>query len=182
MNIANIITLIRICLVPVFVCFLFNIDNAPYLDLTAALVFLIVSLTDFFDGYLARKYNQITDFGKFLDPLADKILISSAIIVLVGLGRFNSVAAVIIVAREFIVTSVRLVAAGGGTVISASMSGKLKTVSQITAVMAVLLEKYLNFIEPLPYGEFFVWVSVVLTVYSGTEYLVKNWHLIRYDK
>jgi CDP-diacylglycerol--glycerol-3-phosphate 3-phosphatidyltransferase len=182
MSIANIITLARICLVPVFVFVLFNIDSAPYLDLAAALVFSLVSLTDFLDGYLARKYNQITDFGKFLDPLADKILVSSAIIILVGLGRFNSVAAVIIVAREFIVTSIRLVASSEGRVIAASMSGKLKTVSQITAVMAVLLEKYWNMVFPFSYGEFFVWAAVALTVYSGAEYLAKNWRLIRYDK
>jgi CDP-diacylglycerol--glycerol-3-phosphate 3-phosphatidyltransferase len=182
MNIANIITLIRICMVPVFVFVLVNTDNAPYMDLAAAAVFALVSLTDFLDGYLARKYNQITDFGKFLDPLADKILVSSALIVLVGMGRFNSVAAVIIVAREFIVTSIRLAASSGGTVISASMSGKLKTVSQIIAVMAVLLEKYWNLIAPFPYGEFFVWLSVALTVYSGAEYLARNWRLIRYDK
>ena len=170
MNTANIITISRIISVPFFVYFLYNFD-LPYYDVISAALFLLISMTDWIDGYIARKYNQITDFGKFLDPLADKILVTSAMIVLVGLGKLNSVVCTIIIFREFLVTSLRLVANTGGKVIAASIWGKLKTVSQITAVTVIIIEKYLIMLYPLPYSAFFVSIMVILTIYSGFEYV-----------
>ena len=179
MNTANIITISRILSVPIFLYFLYNLDK-PWYSLISAALFLIISLTDMIDGYIARKYNQITDFGKFLDPLADKILVSSAMIVLVGLGRLNSVACVIVIFREFIVTSLRLVANTGGKVIAAGIWGKLKTIFQIITVMVILLEEYLITLYPLPYSAFFVWIMVILTVYSGLEYIWQYRKFIKY--
>ena len=180
MSTANIITISRILFVPVFLYFLVNISSANY-DWISAVLFLLISLTDFLDGYVARKYKQVTNFGKFLDPLADKILIVSALVVLVSLGRMSAITTVVIIAREFMVTSIRLVASGEGTVISASLFGKLKTISQIVAVTAVLLEKYLIMIYPLPYAAFFTWIMLILTIYSGIEYAVVNRKLIHFE-
>ena len=179
MNTANIVTISRILSVPVFLYFAYNIDM-PYYDLISAAIFLLISLTDWVDGYIARKYNQITDFGKFLDPLADKILVTSAMAVLVGLGRLSSLVFIIVLFREFLVTSLRLVANTGGKVIAASIWGKMKTVFQITAIMSILLEKYLiMMIYPLPYASFFVWIMTILTIYSGLEYI---WQYREYIK
>ena len=177
MTTANMITIARILLVPVYVCFALGTPNMST-DIIAASIFLFISLTDFLDGYIARKYNQITDFGKFLDPLADKILVISAFVIFVAQGRLNPVVTIAVLTREFLVTSIRLVAAGKGTVIAASLSGKLKTVTQIVCVMAILLEDAVSLIYPLPYGEIFSWVMLIFTIYSGLEYLILNRKLI----
>lgn len=177
MNTANKITVIRVLLVPVFIYFAANTHKAYY-DIITAAVFLIISFTDFLDGYIARKYNQVTDFGKFLDPLADKILVSSALIMLTAAGKLSGVATVIIIAREFMVTSIRLLAAGSGKVIAASKSGKLKTVSQMAGITVLFLEKYFNMLYPLPYGIIVTVIMLITTIYSGAEYLIKNIGLI----
>lgn len=180
MTTANMITILRILLVPVFVYFaaMFPGENR---EIIAAIIFLVISLTDFLDGYIARKYNQITDFGKFLDPLADKILVISAFVIFVAQGTLSPIITIVVITREFLVTSIRLVAAGKGNVIAASMSGKLKTVSQIVAVMAILLEGILDKLYPLPYGLIFSWIMLVFTVYSGLEYLILNRKLISFN-
>ena len=177
MNTANKITVIRILFVPVFIFFAANIHK-EYFDIITTVIFLAISFTDFLDGYIARKYNQVTDFGKFLDPLADKILVASALIMLTESGSLSGVATVIIIAREFMVTSIRLLAAGGGKVIAASKSGKIKTVSQMFGITVLFLEKYLNMLCPLPYGIIVTAIMLITTVYSGLEYLIKNIHLI----
>ena len=173
MTTANLITIVRILLVPVFVFFAAIFPGA-YRDLIAAAIFLLISVTDFLDGYIARKYNQITDFGKFLDPLADKILVISAFVIFVAQGRLSPIITIVVIIREFMVTSIRLIAAGKGCVIAASMSGKLKTFSQIVAVMAILLEPFLSLVICLPYGQIFSWIMLILTVYSGAEYMIRN--------
>ncbi len=177
MTTANMITILRILLVPVFVFFAAAYPGANR-ELIAAVIFLVISLTDFLDGYIARKYNQITDFGKFLDPLADKILVISAFVIFVSQGTLSPIITIVVITREFLVTSIRLVAAGKGTVIAASMSGKLKTVSQIVAVMAILLEELLCKVIVLPYGQIFSWIMLIFTIYSGLEYLILNRKLI----
>ena len=179
MTTANIITILRILLVPVYVYFAISFPG-EYRELYAALIFLVISLTDFLDGYIARKYNQITDFGKFLDPLADKILVISAFVIFVSQGKLSPIMTIVVIAREFLVTSIRLVAAGNGTVIAASMSGKLKTVSQIACVIAIILEGLLCKILVLPYGLIFSWIMLIFTVYSGLEYLILNRKLISF--
>lgn len=177
MNTANKITIIRVLLTPVFIFFAANIDKPNY-DMISMIVFVIISFTDFLDGYIARKHNQVTDFGKFLDPLADKILVCSALVMLTDAGRLSGVATVVIIAREFMVTSIRLLAAGSGKVIAASKSGKIKTVSQMLGIAVLFLESYLTPLYPLPYGLIVTVIMLITTIYSGLEYLIKNIHLI----
>lgn len=180
MTTANMITIARILLVPVFVFFAAAYSGANR-EVIAAIIFAVISLTDFLDGYIARKYNQITDFGKFLDPLADKILVISAFIIFVSQGKLSPIITIVVITREFLVTSIRLVAAGKGNVIAASMSGKLKTVSQIACVIAILLEEFLCKIVVLPYGLIFSWIMLIFTIYSGMEYLILNRKLISFE-
>lgn len=177
MNTANKITVIRVLFVPVFLFFAANIQKPGY-DIITTVIFLAISFTDFLDGYIARKYNQVTDFGKFLDPLADKILVCSALVMLTETGSLSGIATVIIIAREFMVTSIRLLAAGSGKVIAASKSGKIKTVSQMAGITVLFLEKYLYALCPLPYGIIVTVIMLATTIYSGAEYLIKNIHLI----
>lgn len=188
MNTPNKLTLFRILLVPFFVLLL--LLSFPHHYLIAGLVFGIASLTDLIDGKLARKNNQITDFGKFADPLADKILVISAFVCFVQLGITGAVPVIILLFREFAVTSVRLLAAAGGKVVAANIWGKLKTVSQIVAVVAVMLFHYLlELAEMYSFpsqnmqaltdtvyiiDNVFIWISVVLALISGVIYLKEN--------
>lgn len=180
MNTANKLTLLRVALVPVFMAFLL-MDGFLW-QMAALAVFIIASLTDMLDGQIARKCNQITTFGKFADPLADKMLITAAFLVFLQKGVINSWAVMIVLAREFMVAGVRLAAVSEGKVIAASFWGKLKTVSQMAAVIAAVL--VLN-ISVIPHAaavvitNVFVWISVVLTVISGADYLIKNWSLMK---
>ena len=180
MNTANKLTLLRVVLVPVFMAFL--LMNGTAWQLAALAVFVIASLTDMLDGQIARRCNQITTFGKFADPLADKMLTTAAFLVFMQKGIINSWAVMIILAREFMVAGVRLAAVSEGKVIAASFWGKFKTVSQMAAIIIAIL--VLN-IPAVPQSaavivtNIFVWISVVLTVISGTDYLVKNWNLMK---
>ncbi|MCX7714861.1 MAG: CDP-diacylglycerol--glycerol-3-phosphate 3-phosphatidyltransferase [Clostridia bacterium] len=178
MNTANKITLLRVVLVPIFMFFLMK--NNYTCQLIALAIFLFAAATDGVDGYIARKYNQITTFGKFVDPLADKMLTTSALVVLLYYGRVSPWAVVIILAREFIVMGVRLVAGAEGKVIAASFWGKLKTVTQMVAVIAAIVLLGGGF-SPVPaklITDILIWLSVVITVFSGVDYLVKNWSLM----
>lgn len=179
MNTANKITLLRIALVPIFMAFLL-VDNMVC-RIVALLIFVIAAATDGIDGYIARHYNQITTFGKFVDPLADKLLISAAFVVLLFYDRMSPWALMIVLAREFIVTGVRLVAVAEGTVIAASMWGKIKTVSQIIAVIAaiVLMGDSFSQVSGKLITDILIWVSTIITVLSGVEYVVKNRSLLQ---
>lgn len=182
MNTANKITILRILMIPVFMIVLL-IDRIPYNDLIAALIFVAAAATDGVDGYVARKYNQITDFGKFIDPLADKLLVATALICLVDMGRIASYMAVIIIAREFIVTSLRIVAISKGVVIAADMTGKIKTVIQIIATVIVLVfpaDRFL--ICGFSAGYIAMLIATLFTIYSGVVYLKNNWELIADNK
>ena len=179
LNLANQITLSRILLVPVFMVFL--LYDLPYGQYICAVIFVVAALTDGIDGYVARKYNQITNFGKFVDPLADKLLVSAALIGLVYLGKLNPWFAIIIISREFMVTSLRVVAISEGKIIAAGMSGKIKTVMQIIAIVAILIDK----IYEIPIGNILLSTvlmasAVLMTVYSGVEYIAKNWNMIEF--
>ena len=147
MNLANKLTMLRIFLVPIFLIFI-AMKGIPYGTIIATLIFIIASLTDQLDGYIARSRNQITTFGKFMDPLADKLLVTSALISLVELGLIPSYAAIIIIAREFAVSGLRTIAASEGKIIAASWWGKIKTVIQIIAIVLLLIK--VN-IETSPY-------------------------------
>lgn len=167
MNTPNKLTMLRIFMIPVFMVFLL-FKQIPYHILFALVVFILASVTDLIDGKLARKYNLITNFGKLMDPLADKLLVTAALVCFVQMGLADVWAVVIIIAREFLVTSVRLIAAGSGTVIAANMWGKVKTNSQIIAVVVVMLCGILNLSSVI--GYVFVWIAALFTVISGIHY------------
>ena len=182
MNLPNKISLARICLIPIFLIVLM-IDTIPYRDIWAAVIFAVASLTDGIDGHIARKYNLITDFGKFLDPLADKLLVSTALICFVELGRMSAWMAVVIIAREFIVTGLRSVAASKGVILAAIMTGKIKTCTQIAACLIM----FFFYGEKFVFGGYSIaWYSMLVatlfTVYSGWEYLYKNRQLLLESK
>lgn len=174
MTTANKITIMRIILVPVFMAFL--LVNEIWCQVAALIIFVIASATDGIDGYIARHYNQITNFGKFMDPLADKMLTTAAFLVLLEKGRVSSIAVMIVLAREFMVSGVRMIAGAEGRVIAASMLGKIKTVSQMVAIVAAII--FMNpFFAPKPamlITDILVWISTAITVISGIDYIVKN--------
>lgn len=184
MNLPNKITVFRILLIPVFMIIMLagfdwgTIEAAgtklPVSHLAGALLFIFASATDWVDGYFARKYNLITDLGKFLDPLADKLLVSAALIILTELGLAPSWMVVVIISREFAVTGLRLILAGGGEVIAANMLGKIKTWTQIIAVSALLLHNLPFEYLSIPFASIFLWIAVVFTVISGWDYFAKN--------
>ncbi len=179
MNVPNMLTLLRVIMVPIF---MWALNSGFYM--VAIAIFILASLTDQLDGFLARKNNQVTTFGKLMDPLADKILTISALVCLMEVKEavyINSWVVMIIIARELIVTGIRQLAMGENTVIAASNWGKLKTVSQMAATIGVMLD----LVIPLSWGRFdltfwLVVLAVVLTVYSGIDYIVKNRHLITF--
>lgn len=187
MNTPNKLTLLRACLVPVFIAFLL-IEAIPYHYIIALVVFAVASLTDALDGYLARKNNQITDFGKFLDPVADKLLVLAAFICFIPLGLANAVAVFIIVAREFAVTSLRLVAVSSeGKVIAAGKLGKLKTIISMVSIVGILLLAAISQFVTLPFSltlaaDILVWISTAITIVSGVEYIVVNRKFINTTK
>ena len=196
MNLANKLTLIRIFLVPVFLLFIATKD-IPYGSFIATFIFILASVTDKLDGYVARSRNQITNFGKFMDPLADKLLVTAALISLVELHVVPGWAAVVIIAREFAVSGLRSIAAAQGRVIAASWWGKIKTVIQIIAIILLLLKVNIRdarllkiFVIDNHYvKEFFVivptimlMVAVVITLISGYDYFKKNKDAVDMDK
>ena len=168
MNLPNKLTLLRIALVPVYLLLLW----LPAFSWLALIVFAAASLTDYFDGRIARSKNLITNFGKFMDPIADKLLTHTAFIMLCALGRLNVVACIIFIAREFVVSGLRLVAVEQGHVIAAGMSGKIKTVLQMALVMALTVR--LDVTGPRWLISLLTLATVVMTLYSMAEYVWQN--------
>ena len=170
MTTASKITLVRVVLIPVYmVLMLLSANGADWLRWAAVAVFVIASISDFLDGYIARHYNQVSDFGKFLDPLADKLLVTACMMIFVGWGRMPSWVVFIVIAREFAISGLRMVAANNGTVVAAAWSGKIKTsctMVGLIAMMAFTTSSVLDTVVTV--------VIVVTTVYSGVEYFVKN--------
>jgi CDP-diacylglycerol--glycerol-3-phosphate 3-phosphatidyltransferase len=183
-NIPNQITISRVLLIPVFMIFLLApmrfgevtifAETIPITHLVAAILFIIASCTDWVDGYYARKYNLVTNLGKFLDPLADKLLVTAAFISLVELGLAPAWMVIVILAREFAVTGLRLVAVGEGDVIAASKLGKWKTIAQLVAVAALLLHNIPFSVIGFPFADICLWLAVILTIISGWDYFSKN--------
>ena len=174
MNLPNKLTLLRVVLIVPFVIILLSDCFGEYSRWIALAIFIVASLTDLLDGKIARKYNLVTNFGKFMDPLADKVLVCSAMICLVHLSPdlLPAWAVIIILAREFIISGFRLVASDAGIVIAASMWGKCKTVSQMTMVIIMLADirwKYMPVITSA-----IMWIAVILTVISLVDYIWKN--------
>ncbi|MCF8011966.1 MAG: CDP-diacylglycerol--glycerol-3-phosphate 3-phosphatidyltransferase [Clostridiales bacterium] len=176
MNLPNKLSLCRIFLVPVFL-FIISL-HVTYGDYIAAGVFVLAAFTDGLDGYIARKNKLVTRLGKLLDPLADKLLITSALIALVELGRLPGWVAILIIGREFAITGLRAIVVKEGVVIAASKLGKYKTVSQIIAVVILFLQHYLYNIVSIPFGNIAVTIAVIFTVWSGYDYFKKTWVLL----
>ena len=176
MNLPNKLTIFRIVLVPVFLIFLLG-QFGYWANIVAAVIFIAASATDMLDGYIARKYNMITNFGKFMDPLADKLLVDSALIALVALGRIEAWIVIIIIGREFIISGFRLVAADNGTVIAASFWGKIKTVFQMAATILLIFD--FPWFPIYQITQILVYIALVLTVVSLIDYLIKNRNVLK---
>lgn len=165
-------------MIPVFV--ILALMNAPAAQYAAVGVFVLAAITDALDGHIARKNGLVTNFGKFIDPIADKLLVMSALIVLVERGRMPGWVCIVMLAREFAISGFRLVAAGTGKVIAAGILGKIKTVTQMIAVIALLLTAIDGVFAPLgSFADIAMYVSAFMTVWSGADYIIKNFDCIR---
>jgi CDP-diacylglycerol--glycerol-3-phosphate 3-phosphatidyltransferase len=195
MNLANRITLARIFLVPIIMFFLLvKLDLPPikiehfsitYNQIIAVLIFIVAASTDSLDGYIARTRKLVTNLGKLLDPLADKLLVTAVLVSLVEMGKLDAWIAVVIISREFAVTGLRQIALLEGTVMAASKWGKWKTGIQITAIIALLLNNFpftfIPFID-FRFDIYSSWIAALITIYSGIDYFYKNKHLLQWSK
>ncbi|MCI5623093.1 MULTISPECIES: CDP-diacylglycerol--glycerol-3-phosphate 3-phosphatidyltransferase [Anaerostipes] len=172
MNLPNKLTILRVLMIPVFLVFLMTDVAGENGKWIAVAIFIIASLTDFLDGYIARKYNLVSNFGKFMDPLADKLLVCSAMIALVGMDRLSSLVAIIIIAREFIISGFRLVASDNGVVIAASYWGKFKTNFQMFMIIMLIID--LGTKTAVMIENILIVIAVALTIISLIDYLAKN--------
>ncbi|GGJ22655.1 CDP-diacylglycerol--glycerol-3-phosphate 3-phosphatidyltransferase [Paenibacillus hunanensis] len=191
MNLPNQITLARIALVPVMMLFLLvNFSFGERIlhigstfavnvnDVIAAVIFIIAAATDGIDGHIARSRNLVTNLGKLLDPLADKLLVSAALISLVSLGKCAAWMAIIIIFREFAITGLRQIALLEGAVVAASNWGKAKTITQIIAIVLLMINNFPFALVGFPLAEIAIWAATIITLYSGVDYFVKNKHLL----
>ncbi|MFS0574159.1 CDP-diacylglycerol--glycerol-3-phosphate 3-phosphatidyltransferase [Sporosarcina sp. 179-K 3D1 HS] len=184
MNLPNKITVSRVLLIPVFMVFMlvdlgFGRVHVGGTELSVehligGLIFIFASVTDWLDGFIARKYGLVTNMGKFLDPLADKLLVSAAMIILVELGAAPSWIVIVIISREFAVTGLRLILAGGGEVVAANQLGKIKTTAQILAIASLLLNNIFFASLGIPFGIIMLYIALIFTVWSGVDYFYKN--------
>ncbi len=194
LNLPNIITIARIIITPVFLAVIL-MESLPHRYLLACVIFSIASITDALDGYLARKNNQITNFGKFLDPIADKVLTTSALLAFMSMGLCNIWIVMLVLTREFAIASVRMIAASGGVVIPANIWGKIKTVSQMVFTIVIMLLGEAYYIVEKSYADLFaklpdlsfisnglLWITAILTVISGWIYLRDSRKIIDFTK
>ena len=175
MNLPNKLTVLRVCMVPVFVFLMLWDGLGAAGKYAAAAIFILASATDYLDGYLARKNNLVTDFGKFMDPIADKLLVCSAMICLAEKDALAAWIVIIIIGREFIISGFRLVASDKGTVIAASYWGKFKTVFQMVMVILLILDLG-GIFDTI--AQIVTWIALILTVVSLGDYLRKNWGVL----
>ena len=175
MNMPNKLTTLRVLLVPLFVFFLLLEHGQNHtFRMISLLIFVVASLTDFIDGRMARKHNMVTDFGKFMDPLADKLLVCSALICLIDLDAIPAWMVVVIISREFIISGFRLVASDNGVVIAASYWGKFKTTFQMIAVILMILD--IPVLAPATTA--CTWIALILTIISLVDYIAKNYQIL----
>ena len=172
MNLPNKLTILRTIMIPFYLVFLY-LDIGSVSKIVAAVIFIAASLTDMLDGKIARKYGLVTNFGKFMDPLADKLLVCSALIALVDLDRIDAWIVIIIIAREFIISGFRLVASDNGVVIAASYWGKFKTTFQMIMIIVLTLNLNVYYIEII--STVLIYISLALTVISLIDYIAKNY-------
>ncbi|WP_334072921.1 MULTISPECIES: CDP-diacylglycerol--glycerol-3-phosphate 3-phosphatidyltransferase [Paenibacillus] len=194
MNLPNRITLARIFMIPLMLLFLLldvewlsyelsiGTFSLPLNQLIGAFLFIVAASTDGIDGYIARKHNLVTNLGKLLDPLADKLLVAAVLISLVAMGKCDAWIAVVIISREFAVTGLREVALLEGSVIAASNWGKAKTITQIVAISALLLNNFPFEWVHFPFDEVAIWLAAIITIYSGIDYFVKNRNVLNFSK
>ena len=180
MNLPNKLTILRVIMIPFFVFFALTPYFEGYGNYIATAIFVIASLTDMLDGKIARKYNLVTNFGKFMDPLADKLLVCSAMICLIETGQLASWIVIIIIAREFIISGFRLVASDNGVVIAASYWGKFKTTFQMLMVIVLLLNIQNTLFQIL--GTMLTYIALILTVVSLVDYIAKNKDVLKEQK
>ena len=180
MNLPNKLTVCRVALIPFFVVFLLYPDLTKYSNYIAAAIFIIASLTDYADGKIARKYNLVTNFGKFMDPLADKLLVCAAMICLVEMGKLAAWIVLVIMSREFIISGFRLVASDNGIVIAASYWGKFKTTFQMLMIIVLILDIPSDAFRLL--GEGLTYIALALTVISLVDYIFKNRETLKEQK
>ncbi len=172
MNLPNKLTILRIVMIPFFIaCFYLNSEYSMYI---AAAVFIVAYITDAVDGHLARKNNLVTDFGKLMDPIADKLLTCSALIMLSACGMANPIAVIAILSREFLISGVRLVCADKGVIIAASKWGKLKTISQAICIPCIMVAYATGLEWAITTADVMLWISTALAVLSGADYIIKN--------
>lgn len=187
MNLPNKITVSRILLIPIFVIIMMFDFNWGTMELfgavmpvhhfVGALIFIVASCTDWIDGHFARKYNLVTNLGKFLDPLADKLLVTSAFILLVEMDFVPAWVVIVILSREFAVTGLRSILAGEGKIVAASKLGKVKTWTQIVAIVALLLHNTIFTMAGIPFDDFMLYVALFFTIWSGWDYFYLNRHV-----
>lgn len=175
MNLPNKLTIFRVLLIPVFVIFMYVPIIGAYDKWIALGIFIFASLTDLLDGYIARKYNLVTNFGKFMDPLADKILVCAALICLTGLQKIPAWVVIVIISREFIISGFRLIASDNGVVIAASYWGKFKTTFQMVMICLMLAD--LAFLSTVT--AIVMWVALALTIISLVDYILKNKEIMK---
>ncbi|KPV57710.1 CDP-diacylglycerol--glycerol-3-phosphate 3-phosphatidyltransferase [Paenibacillus sp. A3] len=191
MNLANRITLARIFLVPIIMLFLLVNVKFPHIrieqfsitynQIIAALIFIVAASTDSLDGYIARKRKLVTNLGKLLDPLADKLLVSAVLISLVEMDKVDAWIVIVIISREFAVTGLRQIALLEGSVIAASKWGKWKTAAQITAIIALLINNFPFAFINFRFDIVASWIAAIITIYSGFDYFIKNKHVINFS-
>ncbi len=179
MNLPNKITIFRVCMIPVFLIFML-VPNIPYGNYIATAVFAIACASDALDGHIARKHNLVTNFGKFMDPLADKLLVCSALICFVELSYMPAWMVIVIIAREFIISGFRLIASDNGVVIAASYWGKFKTIAQMIACILLIVQLPFAWIDVVE--QIFIWLALILTVVSLCEYIWKNRNVLKETK
>ena len=180
MNLPNKLTTLRVLMIPFFVVFMLTDLGGAYSEYIAVGIFIVASLTDLLDGKIARKYNLVTNFGKFMDPLADKLLVCSAMICLVEMNRLAAWMVIVIISREFIISGFRLIASDNGVVIAASYWGKFKTTFQMLMVIVLILDIQMPFFQIL--GTVLTYVALILTVVSLIDYIVKNKDVLKDQK
>lgn len=180
MNLPNKLTLFRVILIPFFIACMLLEQVGPYKDYIALGIFIVASLTDLLDGKIARKYNLVTNFGKFMDPLADKLLVCSALICLESLGRIPCVIVIIIIAREFIITGFRTIASDNGVVLAASYWGKFKTTFQMIMVCLMIVNIPNSVMQLIT--DITMWIALALTLISLVDYLWKNKNVLKDQK
>ena len=177
MTLPNILTCVRVLLIPVFMVLAYQ-NNLPC-DIAALIVYVVACLTDYVDGYLARKNNQVTNFGKFMDPVADKLLVMAALLIFIEDGTIPAWAVAIILGREFIVSALRMVAASEGLVIAANMWGKAKTMITMITLIFLLCPIGPILLGPVSLQDIMIWITVIITAGSGVTYITDNFAVIK---